>query len=114
PVHAAYWHISSREGFAQVGYGRTPEVEARVADVLTRIADGIEGGVFPAYPGDPDTYRGGFTNCTYCDFDAVCGRDRLQEWEQVRDDPAVTTFVELRGLTPDPDDVPDAGAAGAR
>ncbi len=106
PVHAAYWHISAREGFAQVGYGRTPDVEARVTAVLTQIADGIEGGVFPAYPGDSDTHLGGFTNCRYCDFDSVCGRDRLQEWEQVREDPAVATFVELRGLAPD-----DAGDA---
>jgi hypothetical protein len=66
--------------------------------------------VFPAYPGDPDTWQGGFTNCRYCEFDAVCGRNRLFEWERVRRAPEVGVFVELRGLTSDTEDPTEDGA----
>jgi ATP-dependent helicase/nuclease subunit B len=108
PVRAAYWHITSRDDFTQAGYDAGPERRERFVTVLTQIADGIEGGVFPAYPGEPDTRWGGFTNCGWCDFDAVCGRNRLHEWERVRVDPAIAGFLALRAA---PDDE-SGGASG--
>ncbi len=108
PVRAAYWHISSREAFAQAGYQASPDRQAQFVEVLTHIADGIEGGIFPAYPGDPDTWRGGFSNCGYCDFDSVCGRNRLHEWEGVRTAPEVVSYLELRGAAVDEDGEADS------
>ncbi|MBK5222943.1 MAG: PD-(D/E)XK nuclease family protein [Acidimicrobiia bacterium] len=107
-VHAAYWHISDKGGWQTVNYDASAEADGRFVEVLATIADGIEAGVFPARPGDPSTRPGvSFENCGFCDFDAVCGRDRGIEWEHVRLAPELSSLLRLTGDAPDePDAAP--------
>ena len=37
--------------------------------------------MFPAVPGDWDTWRGTHGNCAYCEFDSLCSRDRGEQSE---------------------------------
>lgn len=99
PIYTAYWHITDKGGWDQYGYTTHPEYEARFVEVLTTIADGIEAGLFPGRPGAPSSRIGKppFERCTYCDFDAVCTRDRGVEWEQVRLAPQLRGILELAG-----------------
>lgn len=78
-TEAAYWMVEPRGGFRRYGYPWTDEIRARFVEVLTTIADGIEGGVFPAVPGEWDSFRSTFANCTYCEFDSVCSSDREEQ-----------------------------------
>ena len=95
PARAAYWFLNERSGFAQIGYQVDDTRLARFHDVLEVIVDGIEGGSFPARPGDEDTRYHSFKNCGYCDFDAICPPDRDRAWERVRDAPQVARYVRL-------------------
>jgi ATP-dependent helicase/nuclease subunit B len=87
---ATYWMIDTRARFAQFGYDWTPARKGRFLDVTTAIIDGIEGGVFPLVPGEWNTWRGTHDECTYCEFDPVCPRDRGEQAE------AKESAVELR------------------
>ena len=71
--------------------------DARVREVLDTIVSGIEGGVFPAYPGGWNNFFNTFDNCRYCDFDRLCPRDRGTHWQAKQDDPINESFVALRG-----------------
>ena len=51
----------------------------RFIDVLATIVDGIESGVFLVEPGDWNIWRGTYENCTYCDFDRLCVRNRGEQ-----------------------------------
>jgi ATP-dependent helicase/DNAse subunit B len=78
---AAYWIIDARDGYQRIGYDWTPANKQRFLDVASAIVEGIEGGVFPAVPGDWDTWRGTHGNCAYCEFDSLCSRDRGEQSE---------------------------------
>lgn len=73
---AAYWMVNEDARFAQAGYVWDDRRRHRFVEVVTAIVDGIEGGVFPAVPGEWDSWRATNHNCTYCDFDTVCPRER--------------------------------------
>ena len=60
---------------------------------VTAIVDGIEAGVFPAVPGEWNTWRRTHETCTYCDFDRVCPRDRGEQAEAKVDAPAAAAPV---------------------
>jgi RecB family exonuclease len=100
PVAAHYWYVSSKGGFSTVGYELDDARLDRFVDVVESLAEGIEGGVFPAYPGEYDTWRGTNDNCVYCNFDRLCPSARLDEWERVESDDRVAPFRAL--------DLPDA------
>lgn len=105
PIHAEYWHITASGGWDRYGYTLAPEHETAFVEVLTTIADGIESGVFPGRPGEPQSRVGSppFKSCTYCDFDVICGRDRGVEWDRVRLDPRLRGVLTLAGeLDDDP------------
>jgi RecB family exonuclease len=93
-VDSYYWF--TRQVGNPVG-ARFDADDARVRDVLDTIVSGIEGGVFPAYPGGWNNYFNTFENCRYCDFDRLCPRDRGAHWDAKQDDPATESFVALRG-----------------
>ena len=78
---ASYWMIDPRANYSRYGYEWTPERRQRFLDVATAIIDGIEKGVFLALPGEWDTWRNTHENCTWCEFDAVCPRDRGEQSE---------------------------------
>ena len=78
---AHYWMINGDVAFARFGYRWTPERRQRLIDVVTTIVDGIDAGIFPAVPGEWNNFRNTHENCTYCEFDRVCSRDRGEHAE---------------------------------
>ncbi|MDO8751543.1 MAG: PD-(D/E)XK nuclease family protein, partial [Dehalococcoidia bacterium] len=95
-VRAAYWFVSTRGKFAIL----PPEpvelvqVAERFDAAVGTIAQGIAGGVFPSNPGPED--RGGFTNCTWCDFDTLCPSRRDVLWERKQTDPRLKAYLGLQ------------------
>lgn len=88
-VRAAYWFVSSREGFKLLPQEPVSmdddAVRQRFDQGIAAILSGIRGGVFPANPG-PQEY-GGYRNCRYCDFDSLCPSRRSKGWEQLKNRP---------------------------
>lgn len=79
-VASRYWIINTDPRFRRlVGYTWTPDRRQRLLDVVGAIVAGIDGGLFPAVPGDWNTFRSTHDNCTYCEFDRVCPRDRGEQ-----------------------------------
>jgi RecB family exonuclease len=93
-VTGRYWFITQRGEFESVEYEHSPGNAARLERVVTSIADGIAAGVFPAVPGDDD-WRGGFTNCQYCDFDRVCSRRRVADFTNRAGDAALQPWTDV-------------------
>jgi hypothetical protein len=75
-AEAHYWMVNEEVPFPRRGYPWDAERRSRFVDVVAGIVAGIERGVFPAIPGEWDSWRNTFGNCKYCDFDDVCLRDR--------------------------------------
>ena len=100
-VDSYYWF--TRDAKEPLGARFDNSDDARVREVLDTIVSGIEGGVFPAYPGGWNNFFNTFENCRYCDFDRLCPRDRGAHWEAKQDDPANESFVALRGPVRDSD-----------
>jgi hypothetical protein len=87
-----YWFITQRGGFEQASYVEDPEKRARFEATLQAILAAVRGGAFPAIPSDEDEWRGGFENCTYCDFDRICSRRRDLEYQAKAVDPATAPW----------------------
>ncbi len=92
-ARALYWFITRKGGFLKVPYEPTAASEARFRSVLESIVSGIRAGAFPAFSGDEDEYRGGYDNCSFCDFDRICSRRRDHEFDMKRHDPAVGPWL---------------------
>jgi len=75
-VEAHYWQINQAVGHRRSGYHWTDDRRERLIDVLTVIADGIEGGEFATDPGEWNSWQGTNESCTFCAFDSICDRDR--------------------------------------
>ena len=73
----------------------TEEHRRRLADVVTTIVEGIEGGVFAAAPGEWDSFRRTYEQCAYCEFDSVCPRDRAEHAADKADAPELAVRVAL-------------------
>jgi RecB family exonuclease len=97
-VQALYWFISRRGGFAQISYDDNPENRARFEETVTAVLEGIGRGAFPAVPGEEDEFRGGYNNCLYCDFDRICSRRRLVEWQEKSGDAALQPWSRVAGV----------------
>lgn len=100
-VEAAYWFVSGSDPGRRIGYPLDERHETEFRRVLGHIADGIEGGVFPANPGDDSFF--GFDHCRTCAFDRVCPRDRDVQWDHKLDDPALDAYRALTPELPNPD-----------
>ena len=87
--------VNTKAGFARHGYWWTPSHRQRLVEVLTAIADGIEAGVFAAIPGDWQSFRNSYENCAYCDFTAVCARDRAEHTDKKAEAPELAVRVAL-------------------
>jgi RecB family exonuclease len=103
PVAAHYWYVSSRGEFKTVGYDVDQSREDRFVEVVETISDGIEQGVFPAYPGSFNHWYGTNDNCGYCPFDRLCPSSRLDEWERIEGEEAIAPFLAL-DLVDEPED----------
>ncbi len=75
-VEAHYWQVNQAVGHRRSGYHWSDDRRDRLIEVLTVIADGIEGGEFAMDPGEWNSWRGTNEACMYCDFDSICDRDR--------------------------------------
>ena len=93
-VRSRYWFVTERADFAEIGYVVDDEVRASFERALTVIVDGIDAGAFPARPGEVDA-RSGWKNCLYCDFNAICPRDRARQWERKRGARELAAYVVL-------------------
>lgn len=95
-VEARYWMISPRGAWKQPGYAWTEERRERFLAVAETIVDGIESGVFPARPGDYDSFWGVHENCRYCEFDRLCPRDRDDHERATAGAPELTLLGRLK------------------
>ena len=96
-AESRYWMVDTGANYVARGYSWTDERRARFIEVVDAIVTGIESGVFPAIAGEADTWRGGNQNCTYCDFDRICDRDR-GEYQIVKSgDPRLAVRAVLHG-----------------
>ena len=93
PVEAYYWFVEDGGRKAWRGGPVDDAVQARFEDVVATVVEGIEGGDFPANPGEEGFY--GPSHCGYCDFNRVCPSSRVDLWEGVRKDDALHRYVEL-------------------
>ncbi|HEY5886402.1 MAG TPA: PD-(D/E)XK nuclease family protein, partial [Acidimicrobiales bacterium] len=93
PVEAYYWFVEEGGKKAWRGGPVDEAVQDRFEDVVATVVDGIEGGDFPANPGEDGFY--GPSHCGYCDFNRVCPSSRVDLWEGVRKDEAIARYVEL-------------------
>jgi hypothetical protein len=89
PVRVAYWFISERGNFDQIAYDLDASAVEQFVDVVTVLVDGVEGGLFPARPGDKNK------NCKFCHFQAMCPGDREASWSKVRGAPELADYVAL-------------------
>ncbi len=105
-VHAEYWFTSSRGRFKRIGYEVTPGVLSRVGESLAVIVEGIEAGVFPAYPRATSTTP--WVVCPYCDPDGLGVADLQRSWRRKADAPALAGFRDLAEPR-DPDEVDGSG-----
>jgi RecB family exonuclease len=95
PVRASYWFTRATGDDALRGFTLDATSEARVRFVLDLMAEQINAGHFPAYPGE-DNYWYGPTSCQWCDYDRLCPRDRIRRFERRRHDPALEGILALR------------------
>jgi RecB family exonuclease len=96
-VTGRYWFITQRGEFAAVEYTHSVANAERLDQVVRAIETGVSGGAFPAVPGEEDP-RGGFENCTYCDFDRVCSRRRLAEFTNRAMDESVRPWARVQEI----------------
>lgn len=94
-VHAAYWFLRPDTEKPTVGYRVDGALRDRFRRVLAVLADGIGEGRFPARPGEYQWHLGTHSHCGWCEFDAICPRDRDEEWERVRFDPTLHRVARL-------------------
>ncbi len=97
PVDAEYWYVTERWGFKREALTVDDELLTGFSDLLDRIVAGVEGGVFPAHPGeDRYDYRTGndtWEHCMWCPYDRICPVDRGENWDRKRDDPALASYL---------------------
>jgi RecB family exonuclease len=95
PVRSRYRMVSERADRPSYDVEVTDGALARLREVTQVIAGGISNGAFLARPGDAD-YRGGWTNCMYCQFDRLCLEGRDVHWDgKKRATPALEAYVKM-------------------
>ncbi len=98
---AGYWLVES-SGQRRLGYAWNAALRSRFLELLAAITDGIDSGVFAASPGEWNTFRQTNDACTYCEYDAVCVRDRGEQAEAKAGAPELQVRVLLEPLDRDP------------
>ncbi|MCY4529867.1 MAG: PD-(D/E)XK nuclease family protein [Chloroflexi bacterium] len=90
-LKAAYWFVSAKGNFKTRPQKPAPldDMMEPFADAVGTITDGIDKGVFPAYPGKDNA------NCSYCDFKNLCPTRREWHWRQKRGDGRVAAYAEM-------------------
>jgi RecB family exonuclease len=91
-VWAEYWFITHEGEGSRIRHQVTEDVAARLRAALQVVIDGIGHGLFPARPPAKPSYAG-YVQCVYCDPDGLGTADQYREWERIRLDPALRTYV---------------------
>lgn len=60
--------------------------------ILGTVSRGIRSGLYPPFPGK------NLENCTFCDFQPICGRSVLRTYERKKDDPAISALRALEEI----------------
>ena len=97
-VESAYWYVSQRGGFGRAEVALDDATSERFRTVVGQIVEGIDGGIFPAAPGEPSWLHGTEANCAYCAFDDLCPVDRGAQYDAKIDAPELR---HLHGLMPE-------------
>jgi len=100
-VATHYWMVNTKASHARYGYEWTETRRDHLTRVLSAISEGIEHGIFPAVPGDFQSHYGTHDNCKYCEFDAVCPKDRAEHSADKADAP----LLQIRSRLHPPVDV---------
>ncbi len=95
-VESAYWYISERGGFARDEVELNETTGDRFRTVVGQIVEGIDRGIFPAVPGDPDWFSGTDANCAFCDFDDLCPSQRAAHADAKDGAPELAVFHALK------------------
>lgn len=85
-VSVGYWHVHDKAPSAPPTLVPFDDAaRARTHEVLTTMARGITGGVFPPNPGAESLWpTPGFTNCRYCPFTTICPSHGARQREAQR------------------------------
>jgi hypothetical protein len=90
--HGAYWFVSTKGQFSDVGYA-TNAARRQVLAAVNTIIDGVGNGLFPLRPDEP-VWRP-WVPCDYCDPDGMGTRDQWRDFQRKRDDPALAGYLDL-------------------
>ncbi|MCH7641976.1 MAG: PD-(D/E)XK nuclease family protein [Chloroflexi bacterium] len=100
-INAEFWFVMDTAGARRVTTSLEDSVP-RLKQVVGEIIEGIQDGVFPAYPGDgsiPDgSGRFAPKNCAYCPYDRICPGGRGWAWERKAGDPAAARLAGLSDI----------------
>jgi hypothetical protein len=96
-VEAYYWFVG-RGRDERVGYQVDADVDLAFTAAVRTIVDGIEGGVFPAWPDEPAPSP--FIGCRYCDPDGMGTTDRWRERRRKSEAPELEGFLSLSAPSP--------------
>ncbi len=75
---AVYYFLSRSEGLEVVRFDGSGWEENRktLSRIVAAIVGGIRGGIFPPNPGKWDGHKKAWEHCRFCDYAAICGRQR--------------------------------------
>ena len=103
----AYFWLVEQEALHRGGVIDDAQV-TRLKAVLDVLVGGIRDGIYPANPGDPESFpRETWSSCAYCPYDRVCPSTRLEQWRGMREDPAVQPYAGIADPQ-DPEPTTDA------
>ncbi len=90
--YGAYWFVSSKGLFTEVGYS-TDAARGAVLDAVGSAVDGIGAGLFPLHPEEPGWKP--FVGCDYCEPDGLGTADQWRDWQRKQRDPALAPYLDL-------------------
>lgn len=87
-TEATYYYSTAVGRYRRKGCAATAEVDETLRDVLVALDGLAAAGVFPPVA----------DNCTFCDFQTLCGPFRENRAERKKDDPRLASFRRLREI----------------
>ena len=90
--YGAYWFVSSKGRFAEIGYP-TNDARSQVLAAVDSVVDGIGAGLFPLHPEEPGWKP--FVSCYFCEPDGMGTKDQWRDWQRKQQDLALTPYLDL-------------------
>ena len=90
--YGAYWFVSSKGRFADIGYP-TNDARQPVLAAVGSVVDGIGAGLFPLHPEEPGWKPR--VSCHYCEPDEMGTKDQWRDWQRKQRDPALAPYLDL-------------------